>query len=138
MGIGGHTIRRTIRFAIPAGLLALGFPGSGVRASPLAVSLMRAGDDRLTDDLVDAIHMASPTAGVALVGAETAGSVPVELGVPKPYGRHHFTITVGPPHGKLARQVRFSGFRVTCDRRRPDMCAADVLATLDKRFKGRG
>jgi hypothetical protein len=133
-------MRWKVRLVIGASLLSLGCPGSGALASaqPTAISLMRAGDDRLTDDLVEAIHTASPTANVTLVGADAAGSVPVELGIPRSYGRHQFTIAVGSPHGKLAKQLRFAGFHVLCDRRRQDACAASVLSKLDSRFKGRG
>jgi hypothetical protein len=118
------------------GMLVLGASASA--AQPFAISLMRGGDDRLTSGLVDAIHVSAPAAGVVFAQPGTPGSVPVELGIPRSHGRYRFMMPVGQPKEKLGRPVRFSGFRVHCDRRRQDICAGSVLAEFDKRFKGRG
>jgi hypothetical protein len=121
-------------------VLALGATASSAQApvQPLNVSLMRGGDDRLTDGLVDAIRAAAPTAGVTFVDLGTNGAVPLELGIPRPYGRHHFMMPVGQPDWKMPRHARFHDYRVYCDKRQQDACAGRVLALLDKRFRRRG
>ena len=121
---------------IAAAALVLAASAAGA-AEPMTVSLLRGGDDRLTNTLVDAVRAAAPAANVSFARVGTPDAIPVEFGVPRPYGRHHFLMIVSSPYWKIGKPMRFHDIRVHCDKRRDDICAGQILATLDRHFRRR-
>jgi hypothetical protein len=104
---------------------------------PFPVALMRARDDRRSDEQVDAIHVASPTAVRAFMLLDRVARVSVERGIPHSSGRHQRSKSV-QLGGKPAKMLRSSVSENRCGDRRQDPGAADIVATFDTCFKGRG